>query len=609
MSNFSLGDNNAQSIAIQKARQIAAKLQLAAPNKRPNDDDDNEPRAKRFSSGSDSSMSPANLQQAQQAAAQLAARFSQPNYQQNVQPNLEAVERAKLLINKFVPQGQAGGSPNFENNQGGGGNGPARPGFGANSCTEMMIPGSKVGLIIGKGGLTIKQLQERTGAKMVIIQDGPNQEMEKLLKISGDPQKVDHAKQLVFELLQDKGNDQPNRNQNQRSMQDHGGAYFNAGRGGDGGGGGDQFEIVIPKVAVGVVIGKEGSMIKKIQSDTGCSMKILQTKGDEPGDRICTIQGTKQQVDEGKIMIEELIDSVLRRNSEGGGGRGGGGNNDWSNNRSGGSNFQSQHHQQNQSPSMGGVQVQQYEFSVPSNKCGIIIGRGGDTIKQINQQSGAHCEMDRNKSANQMDEKTFSIKGDQHQVEEAKRLIQDKINMDVDLQYVGTATMNQPAKNFNAQNPQSQWGAGGGGNQYNQGQAAQMPGPQGANPQAGQSDYSLHWIQYYRSMGMHQQADAIEAQMKAQAQAAPANPPQPQAPSAAPGGGQDSQGDYRREWAAYYRQIGQVAEAEAIERQMKSGAPGNGNPLSFQAPGGAGNMQQQPQQQYGQYGANYQQYQ
>jgi len=606
MSNFSLGDNNAQSIAIQKARQIAAKLQLAAPNKRPNDDDDNEPRAKRFSSGSDSSMSPANLQQAQQAAAQLAARFSQPNYQQNVQPNLEAVERAKLLINKFVPQGQAGGSPNYESNQGGGGNGgPARPGFGANSCTEMMIPGSKVGLIIGKGGLTIKQLQERTGAKMVIIQDGPNQEMEKLLKISGDPQKVEHAKQLVFELLQDKGNDQPNRSQNQRSMQDHGGAYFNAGRGNDGGG--DQFEIVIPKVAVGVVIGKEGSMIKKIQSDTGCSMKILQTKGDEPGDRICTVQGTKQQVDEGKIMIEELIDSVLRRNNEGGGRGERGGNDNWSNNRSGGSNFQPQH-QQNQSPSMGGVQVQQYEFSVPSNKCGIIIGRGGDTIKQINQQSGAHCEMDRNKSANQMDEKTFTIKGDQHQVEEVKRLIQDKINMDIDLQYVGTTTVNQPANKFNAQNPQSQWGASAGGG-YNQGQAAQMPGPQGANPQSGQSDYSLHWIQYYRSMGMHQQADAIEAQMKAQAQTAPANPPQPQAPSPAGGaGGQDSQGDYRREWAAYYRQIGQVAEAEAIERQMKSGGPGNGNPLSFQAPGGAGNMQQQQQQQYGQqYGANYQQ--
>lgn len=41
---------------------------------------------------------------------------------------------------------------------------------------EVMVPGSKVGLVIGKGGETIKMLQEKTGAKMVIIQEGPAQE-------------------------------------------------------------------------------------------------------------------------------------------------------------------------------------------------------------------------------------------------------------------------------------------------------------------------------------------------------------------------------------------------------------------------------------------------
>lgn len=47
---------------------------------------------------------------------------------------------------------------------------------------EIAIPGPKVGLIIGKGGETIKQLQEKSGAKMVIIQDGPGQETEKPLR-------------------------------------------------------------------------------------------------------------------------------------------------------------------------------------------------------------------------------------------------------------------------------------------------------------------------------------------------------------------------------------------------------------------------------------------
>lgn len=67
-----------------------------------------------------------------------------------------------------------------------------------------MIPGPKVGLVIGKGGETIKQLQEKSGAKMVVIQDGPNQEAEKPLRITGDPHKVEHAKNLVYELLAEK---------------------------------------------------------------------------------------------------------------------------------------------------------------------------------------------------------------------------------------------------------------------------------------------------------------------------------------------------------------------------------------------------------------------
>ena len=56
------------------------------------------------------------------------------------------------------------------------GNGPPRgPNFSAptgagGSMFEMMVPGHKVGLIIGKAGDTIKQLQEQSGAKIVIIQ-------------------------------------------------------------------------------------------------------------------------------------------------------------------------------------------------------------------------------------------------------------------------------------------------------------------------------------------------------------------------------------------------------------------------------------------------------
>ena len=54
-----------------------------------------------------------------------------------------------------------------------------------------MIPGPKVGLVIGKGGETIKHLQDTTGARMVVVQDSNSQDYEKPLRITGTQQQVD----------------------------------------------------------------------------------------------------------------------------------------------------------------------------------------------------------------------------------------------------------------------------------------------------------------------------------------------------------------------------------------------------------------------------------
>ena len=92
------------------------------------------------------------------------------------------------------------------------------PGGAGGGHFEMMVAGHKVGLIIGKSGETIKQLQERSGAKIIIIQDSAELAHEKPLRITGDPQAVETAKQLVTEIL----------NQNdEREM----GGFAGAGRG------------------------------------------------------------------------------------------------------------------------------------------------------------------------------------------------------------------------------------------------------------------------------------------------------------------------------------------------------------------------------------------
>ena len=77
---------------------------------------------------------------------------------------------------------------------------------------------------------------------------------------------------------------------------------------------------------------------------------------------------------------------------------------------------------------MGGDGKGQVFFNVPANKCGLVIGKGGETIRQINAECDVHCELDRNPPANPM-EKTFIIRGPPEQIDQAKRMICEKAGM------------------------------------------------------------------------------------------------------------------------------------------------------------------------------------
>ena len=70
-------------------------------------------------------------------------------------------------------------------------------------------------------------------------------------------------------------------------------------------------QVLVPQAAVGVVIGKGGDMIKKIQSETGARVQFQQGRDDGPGERKCLLTGKPSQVQEARMRIEELIDSVL----------------------------------------------------------------------------------------------------------------------------------------------------------------------------------------------------------------------------------------------------------------------------------------------------------
>uniref|UniRef100_A0A3Q3FBK8 Far upstream element (FUSE) binding protein 1 n=1 Tax=Labrus bergylta TaxID=56723 RepID=A0A3Q3FBK8_9LABR len=465
----------------------------------------------------------------------------------------ESIQAAKRLLTEIVDKGRP--APAFNHNDG--------PGM---TVQEIMVPASKAGLVIGKGGETIKSLQERAGVKMVMIQDGPqNTGADKPLRISGEPFKVQQAKEMVMELIRDQG------------FREQRGEYGSRSGGGGGSvGGGEGLDVPVPRFAVGIVIGRNGEMIKKIQSDTGVRIQFKPDDGSTP-DRIAQIMGPPDQAQHAAEIISDLLRSVQAGGPPGhGGGRGRGrGQGNW-----------------NMGPPGG---LQEFTFTVPTMKTGLIIGKGGETIKGISQQSGARIELQRNPPPNaDPNIKMFTVRGSPQQIDYARQLVEEKIGGPVTPMggphgppgppgphgppapyqpqgwgngyphwQQGQPDPNKAAADANA----AAWAAYYA--QYSQQPQAPMTPTSGApgttqsngqgDPQAagqsGQADYSKAWEEYYKKMGQQSQqpqdyTKAWEEYYKKQGQAAP----QPAAAAAAAASQPGGQPDYSAAWAEYYRQ-------------------------------------------------------
>ncbi|XP_055791638.1 far upstream element-binding protein 3-like isoform X3 [Salvelinus fontinalis] len=399
----------------------------------------------------------------------------------------ENIEQAKRLLSQIVDRCRNG--PGFHSE------------MDSNSAIqEILIPASKVGLVIGKGGDTIKQLQERTGVKMMMIQDGPMPTgADKPLRITGDPYKVQQARELVVEIIRDK--DQGD---------------FRASRGDFGSRlGGSSLDVAVPRFAVGIVIGRNGEMIKKIQNDSGVRIQFKPDDGISP-DRIAQVMGQSDRCQHAVHLINELVQTAQVQERDGfgspvgprGRGRGRG---DWNMGAPGG--------------------LQEVTYSIPADKCGLVIGKGGETIKNINQQSGAHVELQRNPPPNtDPNVRIFSIRGTHQQMEMARQLIDEKIGasgMGGNSSF-GLNPFGQGPTTPHQNGPQT-FLTGGWGTTYQTWQAPGQQDPsQQSQAQSSGSDYSKAWEDFYKK----------------------------QSQAAGPGSQQSSPPDYSAAWVEYYRQQG-----------------------------------------------------
>ena len=112
---------------------------------------------------------------------------------------------------------------------------------------QIMVPDRTVGLIIGRGGETIRDLQERSGCHVNIVGENKSVNGLRPVNLIGSPSTQQYAQDLIMEIVES----------------DQKGISIKELRGGRGGGGReDPYDskindsILVPGDSVGMIIGK-----------------------------------------------------------------------------------------------------------------------------------------------------------------------------------------------------------------------------------------------------------------------------------------------------------------------------------------------------------------
>ncbi|KAH8196636.1 hypothetical protein TruAng_009195 [Truncatella angustata] len=237
---------------------------------------------------------------------------------------------AKEAINKIIEDSGMGAVSRADNPHGGSRSTPApapAPLREGEDVMQIMVPDRTVGLIIGRGGETIRDLQERSGCHINITSESKSVNGLRPVNLIGTREAAAQAKEQIMEIVDSDSRQNNNGAAAAPSKPDRApkNDFGQGGRGHAPAGGDDKINdaIFVPSEAVGMIIGKGGETIREMQNTTGCKINVSQSSGPGETEREIGLVGSHDAISRAKRAIEDKVEAVRQKNSGGGGGGGG----------------------------------------------------------------------------------------------------------------------------------------------------------------------------------------------------------------------------------------------------------------------------------------------
>lgn len=212
----------------------------------------------------------------------------------SVHPSLSVLGSTRHVPELAVPADDHGRLPIYQSIL------PVIPTYSAPNCSgelefRVLCPGGKIGLVIGRGGATIKNIRQESGAR-IDVDDAKNDKEESIITIIST-ESTDDVKSAAVEavlLLQAKINDSEDDRMNLR--------------------------LLVPNKVIGCLIGRGGSIVNDMRKKTKAN--ILISKGDKPrrassSDELVEVSGEADKLRDALVqIILRLREAVLKESVE-----------------------------------------------------------------------------------------------------------------------------------------------------------------------------------------------------------------------------------------------------------------------------------------------------